>query len=45
MGDAFPRLALLLAILVFFLGGYFETALLIIGGIAFRACGSFANSP
>lgn len=38
MGGAFPRLALLFAILVLFLGGYFETALLIIGGIsAFRA--------
>jgi hypothetical protein len=37
MGNAFPHLASLLAILVFFLGGYFETALLIIGGIfAFR---------
>lgn len=37
MGDAFPRLALLFAILVFFLGGYFETALLVIGGI-FASC-------
>lgn len=39
IGYAFPQLVLLLAILAF-LGGYFETALLIIGGIvAFRVFG------
>jgi hypothetical protein len=45
IGDAFPRLVSLVAILVLFLGGYFETALLIIGGIfAFRVFGQLLKA-